>query len=157
MCLITPIGFFRVVQKHGGDVAGSITVRARVHGDLEALQQRYLPSHGPVQENRATDYRYRATAPRAYISAAMAQMISDVDYSNVKNEIAMRQGHKRSYLYHEVRDVHYKLQAEPGIAGDKAAPYGCDGAAKVEVVLDVSEPLQRSVDSRQHHERGRRP
>jgi hypothetical protein len=55
MWLITPIGFFSVVQKHDDEASGTRTVRARVRGDFEALQEKYLPSLGPIQENVETD------------------------------------------------------------------------------------------------------
>jgi hypothetical protein len=118
MWLITPIGFFSVVQKHDDEASGTLTVRARVRSDLEALQEKYLPSLGPIQENVETDYSYLATAPRAEVSAAMAGMIADVDYSNFKHEVAKRQGQKRSLLYHEVWDVLYRLQTDPTFADD---------------------------------------
>jgi hypothetical protein len=118
MWLITPIGFFSVVQKHDDEASGTLTVRARVRGDLEALQEKYLPSLGPIQENVETDYSYLATAPRAEVSEAMARMIADVNYSNLKHEVAKRQGQKRSLLYHEVWDVLYRLQTDPAFAYD---------------------------------------
>ena len=118
MWLITPIGFFSVVQKHDDEASGTLTVRARVRGDLEALQEKYLPSLGPIQENVETDYSYLATAPRAEVSSAMARMIADVNYSNFKHEVAKRQGQKRSLLYHEVWDVLYRLQTDAAFADD---------------------------------------
>jgi hypothetical protein len=118
MWLVTSIGFFSVVQKHEDEASGTLTVRARVRGDLEELQEKYLPSLGPIQENVESDYSYRATAPRAEDSSAMARMIADVSYSNFKHEVAKRQGQKRSLLYHEVCDVLYRLQTDPTFADD---------------------------------------
>jgi hypothetical protein len=91
---------------------------ARLPPDKSRLQEKYLPSLGPIQENVETDYSYLATAPRAEVSAAMAGMIADVDYSNFKHEVAKRQGQKRSLLYHEVWDVLYGLQTDPTFADD---------------------------------------
>ena len=65
MWLITPVGFFSVVQKTGDIAADTLTVRARVRGDLDALREHYLPSLSPVQESKTNDYRFRAVAPRA--------------------------------------------------------------------------------------------
>ncbi|KRB85097.1 NUDIX hydrolase [Noviherbaspirillum sp. Root189] len=113
MWLITPIGFFSVVQKPGDKQSGTLTVRASVKGDLTALKQHYLPGLCAIQESKDTDYRFRAQAPRAEVSAAMARLMEDLDYSNFKSEVAKRQGHKRSILYHDVRDVLYKLQTDP--------------------------------------------
>jgi hypothetical protein len=118
MWLITRIGFFSVVQKHGDEASGTLTVRARVRGDLETLREKYLPSLGPIQENVETDYSYLGTAPRAEVSSAMARMIADVNYSNLKHEVAKRQGQKRSLLYHEVWDVLYRLQTDRAFADD---------------------------------------
>ena len=39
MWLITPIGFFSIVQKSDDKTADSLTIRARVRSDLVALQE----------------------------------------------------------------------------------------------------------------------
>lgn len=113
MWIITPIGFFSVVQKTGDNQNGTLTVRARVRGDLVALKQHYLPGLGAIQESKDTDYRFRAQAPRAEVSAAMARLVEDLDYSNFKAKVTQRQGYKRASLYHDVWDVLYKLQTDP--------------------------------------------
>lgn len=116
MWLITPVGFFSIVQKPGDKQKGTLTVRSRVRSDLAALKQHYLPGLGPIQESHDTDYRYRAVAPRAEISAAMARLVDTLDYSNFKSEVAKKQGKQRAGLYHEVWDVLYKLQTDPAFA-----------------------------------------
>lgn len=113
MWLITPIGFFSIVQKPGDKQTDTLTVRSRVRSDLAALKQHYLPGLGAIQESLDTDYRYRAVAPRAEVSAAMSRMVDGLDYSNFKVEVAKKQGHKRASLYHQVWDVLYKLQTAP--------------------------------------------
>lgn len=113
MWLITSIGFFSVVQKPGDKQNGTLTVRSRVLGDLAALKQHYLPGLGPIQESPDTDYRFRAIAPRAEVSAAMARMIETLDYGNFKSEVAKKQGPKRAGLYHQVWDALYPLQTSP--------------------------------------------
>lgn len=113
MWLITPVGFFSVVQKPGDKLKGTLTLRSRVRGDLTALKQHYLPGLGPIQESHHTDYRFRAVAPRAEVSAAMARMVDGLDYSNFKSEVGKTQGHKRANLYHKVWDVLYHLQTDP--------------------------------------------
>ena len=120
MWLITPVGFFSVVQKASDVAADTLTVRARVRGDLEALREQYLPNLGEVQESKANDYRFRAVAPRADVAAAMANMVNHLQYSNFKNQVAKLQGSARAHLYHDVWDVLYRLQAEP--AKYNAAP-----------------------------------
>jgi hypothetical protein len=110
MWLVTPIGFFSIVQKPGDKQNRTLTVRSRVRSDLAALKQHYLPGLGPIQESHDTDYRFRAVAPRSEVSAAMAHMVDGLDYSNFKSEVAKKQGHKRASLYHKVWDVLYHLQ-----------------------------------------------
>jgi len=114
MWLITPIGFFSVVQKPDDAEAGTLTVRARVRADLEALKRDALPGLGPISESRVNDYRFRAKAPRSEVAAAMAGMIERLDYGNFKSEVAKRQGHGRAGLYHDVWDVLYRLQSGQG-------------------------------------------
>lgn len=110
MWLITPTGFFSVVQKPDDVDAGTLTLRARVRSDLEALQALWLPLLGPITESRDTDYRYRAKAPREAVAAAMADMVRHLDYSNFKSEVARVQGHRRAATYHHVWDALYPLQ-----------------------------------------------
>lgn len=110
MWLITPTGFFSVVQKPSDVAANTLTVRARVRQDLEALREQFLPGLSEIEESPRNDYRFRAVAPRAEVAAALADMVARLDYSNFKSEITKVQGHKRAHLYHEVWDVLYQLQ-----------------------------------------------
>ena len=112
MWLLTPVGFFSIVQKATDAAKNTLTVRARVKGDLEALRKRYLPAMGEIAESRTNDYRFRAVVPRADVSAAMSKMIEDLDYSNFKSEVAKVQGHAREHVYHDVWSVLYKLQKD---------------------------------------------
>lgn len=112
MWLITPVGFFSVVRKPMDIKNKTLTVRARVRSDLEALKAQYLPELGSIQESKVNDYRYRAVAPQAAVAAAMASLIEDVDYANFKDEVKKRQGADRAYLYHDVWDVLYGLQRQ---------------------------------------------
>lgn len=115
MWLITPIGFFSVVRKPTDIKNKTLTVRARVRSDLEALQAKYLPELGPIQESSVNDYRFRAVAPQAAVAAAMARLAESLDYSNFKDAVKQRQGAARAHLYHEVWDVLYRLQQEPSV------------------------------------------
>ena len=72
MWLMTPIGFFSIVQKPSDRDGDTLTVRARVRSDLEALRDQYLPGLGEIQESRHNDYRFRAVVPRPAVAAAMA-------------------------------------------------------------------------------------
>jgi hypothetical protein len=111
MWLITPVGFFSIVQKPGDRSRNTLTVRARVRSDLDALRDQYLPGLGEIIESNTNDYRFRAVVPREQVAAAMARMVETLNYANVKGEVTKRQGYARAQLYHDVWDVLYKLQS----------------------------------------------
>ncbi len=113
MWLLTPYGFFSIVEKPGDSADGALTVRARVRSDLDALRSAVLPELGPTEEGKNTDYRFRARAPRAAVAAAVARLVETLDYSNFKNAVADRQGSKRAKLYHDVWVVLYQMQGNP--------------------------------------------
>ena len=113
MWVLTPYGFFSIVQKPDDASRGTLTVRARVRSDLDALRAAVLPELEPTEEGKATDYRFRARAPRAAVADAMAKLAETLDYSNFKNAVAKRQGSKREKLYHDVWDVLYRMQGNP--------------------------------------------
>lgn len=102
MWLVTEFGFFSIVAKPGDGELGLLTVRARVRGDLEALRRRYLPSLGPITASRATDYRYRARAPRSAVASAMALAIEGITYDNVMGRVRLTQGPAREAVLHDV-------------------------------------------------------
>lgn len=110
MWLITPIGFFSIVRKPADVARGTVTVRARVGSDLDALRAEFLPSLGPTQERGGTDYRFRAVAPQSDVAEAAARLIGAIDYSNFKDEVARRQGHARADRYHDVWSALMPLQ-----------------------------------------------
>ena len=112
MWLITSTGFFSIVQKPSDIEANTLTIRARVRADLDALRASHLPSLGEIQESRHNDYRFRAVAARQEVAAAMANMIETLDYSNFKNQVAKVQGKERAHLYHDVWHVLYELQKD---------------------------------------------
>lgn len=111
MWLITPIGFFSIVEKPEDRSRGTLTIRARVRRDLKELQAMYLHDMGRIKESTDSDYRFRAVAPRAQVAAAMAKMVEELEYENVKAEVARRQGYSRVNLYHDVWTVLHRLQA----------------------------------------------
>lgn len=113
MWLITPVGFFSVVQKPADVAAGTLTVRSRVRSDLDSLRAMVLPNLTPTKESSSTDYRFRAQAPKASVAAAFAKLAESIDYSNFKDVVAQRQGKERAHLYHGVWDVLYAMQGDP--------------------------------------------
>lgn len=114
MWMITPIGFFSVVEKPGdGD---KLTVRARVKSDLQAFKRQYLPELGRIQESEVTDYRFRARAPRRAVAKAFEKMVEEIAYDNFKSEVSIRQGKDRERLYHDVWSVMYRLQTQMNLS-----------------------------------------
>lgn len=112
MWIITPLGFFSIVQKPGDAAAGTLTVRSRVRSDLDALKATVLPGLGAISESKSTDYRFRATAACSLVEAAMAKLAAQLDYSNFKNQVAKVQGSKRAHLYHDVWSVLNRMQGD---------------------------------------------
>ena len=110
MWLMTPIGFFSIVEKPYDRYDRTLTVRARVEGDLTSLKSRYLPELGEIQADQGTDYRYRAVAPRESVARALSQLTLDLDYSNFKNEVSRVQGYERARVYGRVWTDLYHLQ-----------------------------------------------
>ncbi len=110
MWLLTPLGFFSIVRKPDDVGAGTLTIRARVKSDLEALREHCLPNLGVIEENAGTDYRYRAKAQRGQVAEAFAQLVQDLDYDNFKNEVVKKQGKHRAAAYGRVWDVLCELQ-----------------------------------------------
>ena len=96
MWLVTTIGFFSVVEKEWDRKPGTLTVRARVREDLDALRGQFLPELGPTVESDTADYGFRAQAPRAAFAAAMPRLAEAIDYDNFKDAVAERQGHHRA-------------------------------------------------------------
>lgn len=109
MWLMTTRGFFSIVEKPGDRAAGTLTIRARVKADLEALRE-VMPALGAITDKGGTDYPFRARAPREAVAAAMADLVATLDYDNFKNAVADRQGKEREDAYHDVWSVLYALK-----------------------------------------------
>lgn len=120
MWLITPTGFYSIVEKPTDQRQGTLTIRARVRSDLLGLKRTFCPSLGRIRESDDTDYRFRATARRADVVRAMAQMIEDLAYSNFKSEVAVRQGIDRANVYHDVWEVLHSMQDDPAFETPRA-------------------------------------
>lgn len=109
MWLMTNIGFFSAVQKPGTEF---LTVRARVKNDLDVLRAKYLPDLSATVGHVGTDYPWRATVSHASFAAAIAKLVTDIGYSNFKNEVAARQGKGRAKRYQKVWEALYDLPEE---------------------------------------------
>lgn len=112
MWIFTKFGFFSIVEKPEDEKENTLTVRARVKTDLESLRDEYLPILGPISEDKGTDYKYRARAPRLDIASAFSQIVLDIDYSNFKEAVAKNQGTERASSYHEIWGALHGLQAK---------------------------------------------
>ncbi|NJR20620.1 MAG: hypothetical protein HC777_03685 [Hyphomonadaceae bacterium] len=111
MWLMTPLGFFSLVEKPEDRIQGTLTIRARARIDLENLRETYLPSLSPTLSLTGTDYPHRATASRQAIGEAIRDFITnDLNYSNFKNEVAAAQGRGRAKVYGEVWQVLLDLE-----------------------------------------------
>ena len=109
MWILTPFGFFSVVQKEGDRM---LSVRSRVHADLQNLIQAYLPNVQNIEEGGYSDYPYRIFVSHSAWGQALDTIARDIDYPNFKRTVKRRQGPKRSEIYRRVwRDLRV-LQAE---------------------------------------------
>ena len=107
MWLITPIGFFSVVQKPNTDY---LTVRSRVEDDLRLLRARYLPNLSDSVSTPNNDYGYRAFCSHEDFGEAMKKISQDIDYGNFKSHIKRVQGKSRAGVYSDVWTSLYALK-----------------------------------------------
>jgi len=106
------VGFLSVVEKPSDKSKGTLTIRARVQGDLIRLKA-YLPDMSEIMASESNDYKFRVVAEREAVMAAMSKLAADIDYDNFKSEVARSegQGYARAALYGEVWQVLYGLQS----------------------------------------------
>lgn len=88
MWIFTPSSFLSVVEKHGDAKADTLTVRARIAGDIEAV----FPD-AKVEEGGGTDYRFRARIPREQVAKAMHDQVMGINYSNFKDQVDDQKRH----------------------------------------------------------------
>lgn len=91
-----------VVQKR--DDVETLTVRARIKGDIEAV----FPN-AQVSEGAGTDYRFRTKLPREVVAQAMFDRVMKLKYSNFKGSVKDR---KRHDAYMDVWQAMYSFQEE---------------------------------------------
>lgn len=89
-----------IVQKP--DDEDTLTVRARIKGDIEAV----FPD-AEVIEGAGTDYRFRAKVPREVVAKAMFDRVMSLNASNFKASVKNR---KRYDVYMEVWDAMFRYQ-----------------------------------------------
>lgn len=117
MWIASEIGFFSVVAKPWDRPRGTLTVRARVREDLDALRSKYLPDLSTTKYDPGADYWYRGVAPRASVMSAMAALVGDLDYPDYKSRVEEVQGIERATVYASVWAALRRLQ-KPQIPPD---------------------------------------
>jgi hypothetical protein len=110
MWLITGQGFLSVVEKTEDREAGTLTVRARVRADLEALLADVGMDFDAIEESGLADYRFRARVERAALAEYAKRTVERIDYSNFKGSIRERHRHD---VYVGVWCELLKLQQRP--------------------------------------------
>lgn len=81
-----PNSALSIVQKPDG--VDTLTVRARLAGDIEAL----FPE-ATVEKDAGTDYRFRTKLPRERVAKAMHDAVMDTNYSNFKTKVLEQDRH----------------------------------------------------------------
>lgn len=113
MWLFTRYGFYSVSVQGGKTV-----VRARLRKHLDALIARFptLLDACKVESSANTDYRYRIRLEKELWSQVAAELVSEQDWSNFKNEVHRTNG-SDSYemACHKVWSVMYQLQQKEPI------------------------------------------
>lgn len=102
MWIFSSTGFVSVVE----DVAdrNRLVVRARIAGDLDSLRS-YVANLSATVSTPTRDYPYRAYCSREDLSAGLAKLAVDIDYSNFKGEVMRTQGLPRERVYEQVWSV----------------------------------------------------
>ena len=115
MWVFTTKGFFSIVE-HKND-PNRVVIRARVRKDIESIKMLFeelgLEVSG-VEENVSFDYRYRVFARRIDWASVMAQLITDMGYTNFKNAIyetdSLEIRDKRHEAYLDIWAIMHELQ-----------------------------------------------
>ena len=113
MWLATKHGFYSVVEKS----PEVFHLRARVKADLENLRDAHVRRYGlelpAVETWPGADYRFRIVTDRETAEQALFVLISDIDYSNFKSEIAdTPDQRKKLSAYHTIWGTMAALQTK---------------------------------------------
>lgn len=85
------------------DKPGTVLVRSRLKGALEALRPYLEPSSTlEVFEDLSADYRYRAEMSKYDFATAMWNMVMGIDYPNFKNRVQAISGTQLHNVYTKV-------------------------------------------------------
>jgi hypothetical protein len=97
MWVFTRFGFFSVVcdTKHGPLNPEMLMIRARVRSHLEKLKNKFSNLKVfPIEDYKpGNDYECRIYVPKQVWENVMAQLVSEIDYGNFKNEAIKEVGY----------------------------------------------------------------
>lgn len=102
MWIFLPNSMLSIVEKPSDRGAGTLTVRARIASDIEAV----FPD-AVVKQNGGTDYRFRAVLPRELVAKAMHDAVMNLNWSNFKSAV---KDLKRHDAYMHVWQAMFNLQ-----------------------------------------------
>ena len=104
MWIATDFGFFSIVEKPWDQAQGTLTVRARVRGDLVNFM-RLAGMSTPIADDAQADYPYRIQVPKAEVATVLGQAVVAIDYDNFKARVGKSQGGRRATIYARVWGV----------------------------------------------------
>lgn len=104
MWIFLPNSMLSIVEKPNDRGAGTLTVRGRIKGDIEAV----FPD-AVVEADTGTDYRFRAKLPREQVAKAMHEAVMNLDYSNFKGTV---KDSKRHDAYMHVWNTMFQFQEQ---------------------------------------------
>lgn len=108
MWMMTTRGFYSAVQKREDRAPGMVTVRARSKKDLDNLSD-LLPGVKPYAV-KFSDYPWRIRIPHSDWARVCAVLALEIDYSNFKDEVKIRQGAARAGVYGRIWGVLLALE-----------------------------------------------
>jgi predicted lipoprotein len=90
-------GFVSAVRK--ADRPDVITVRSR---DRKSLEPMATKANVEIKVSPYGDYPYRAFVEPAVFTEWLAQLASQIDYDNFKNQVSLTRGHSYTKALHDV-------------------------------------------------------
>lgn len=111
MWIVTPIGFFNIIQYPEDRPKGLLTVKARSKEDLELFNKHLAGGLVEIEESLTADYRFRLKAHHIEVANAIGYMVRDIDYSKTKPAISAMFP-ERSGIYLDVWDILRAIQDE---------------------------------------------
>ena len=104
MWIFLPNSMLSIVEKPGDCATGTLTVRGRIKGDIEAV----FPG-AVIETDAGTDYRFRAKVPREQVAKAMHEAVMNINYSNFKSAVKDSERHD---AYMRVWDAMFRFQEQ---------------------------------------------